>query len=114
MRFLKWQCACVCTKSMLRMAVVRCVLFVVQVTPEGKYVPPPKDNQKATYSTMLFVRSDIVAHAARYLAKATCIATRYCCVRRQTAPTPGARELQARRSLHPRCCQPCGYTHTYS
>ena len=68
-----------------------------QVTPEGRYVPPPKDNQKATYSTMLFVRSDIVAQAARYLAKATCIATRYCCVRRQTAPKPGARELQARR-----------------
>jgi hypothetical protein len=72
----------------------------LQVTPEGEYVPPPKENQKATYSTMLFVRSDIVAHAARYLAKAATIATRYCCVRRQTAPAPGARELQARR----RCC----------
>lgn len=66
----------------------------MQVTPDGQYVPPPKDNQKAMYGTMLFVRADIVQHTARFLAKAACIATRYCCVRRQTAPGPGQRELQ--------------------
>lgn len=43
---------------------------------------------------MLFVRSDIINHSARYLAKAACIATRYCCVRRQTTPAPGEPELQ--------------------
>lgn len=74
--------------------------LVVQVTAEGKYIPPPKDNQKAMYGTMLFVRADIVQHTARFLAKAACIATRYCCVRRQTAPAPSQRELQVR-SLYP-------------
>ena len=68
----------------------------LQVTPQGKYRPPPKGNQKATYATMLFVRSDIVANSARYLAKAACIAVRYCCVRRQTAPAPGEPEWQVR------------------
>ena len=70
------------------------MITVLQVAQDGKYSPPPKENQKATYSTMLFVRSDIVTHSSRYLAKAACIATRYCCVRRQTAPAPGEQELQ--------------------
>ena len=43
---------------------------------------------------MLFVRADIVKHSARYLARATTIAIRYCCVRRQTAPAAGEQELQ--------------------
>eukprot|EP00892_Ulva_mutabilis_P004748 jgi/Ulvmu1/2645/UM014_0097.1 len=64
------------------------------VTRDGQYVPPPADNQKATYSTMLLVRAEIVQHSAHYLAKAACIATRYCCVRRQTAAAPNQRELQ--------------------
>ena len=72
----------------------------MQVTSQGEYVPPPKENQKATYATMLFVRSDIVANSARYLAKAACIATRYCCVRRQSAPSPGEPEWQVRDA----CC----------
>jgi hypothetical protein len=68
--------------------------YQLQITEDGTYLPPPKDNQKATYSTMVFVRADIVANAARYLAKAACIATRYCCVRRQTAEASGKPELQ--------------------
>jgi acyl-CoA oxidase len=67
---------------------------VLQVTADGKYVPPPKGNEKASYSTMLFVRADIVRNAANYLARAACIAVRYCCVRRQTAPGKGEPELQ--------------------
>lgn len=71
------------------------------MTKEGEYVPPPKDNQKATYATMIFVRADIVTHTARFLAKAACIATRYCCVRRQTSPAPSQRELQVPPPLQP-------------
>jgi acyl-CoA oxidase len=66
----------------------------MQVTRDGKYIPPPPANQKAMYSTMLFIRADIVKHSARFLARATTIAVRYCCVRRQTAPAPTERELQ--------------------
>lgn len=67
----------------------------MQVSRDGQYIPPPPDNQKAMYSTMIFVRADIVKHSARYLARATTIAVRYCCVRRQTAPSPKEQELQA-------------------
>jgi acyl-CoA oxidase len=60
-----------------------------QVTPEGRYVPPPPANSKASYATMLFVRADIVKNSGIVLSKAVTIATRYAAVRRQTAPGPG-------------------------
>ncbi|EFJ46884.1 hypothetical protein VOLCADRAFT_92640 [Volvox carteri f. nagariensis] len=65
-----------------------------QVTPEGRYVPPPPSNSKASYATMVFVRADIVKNAGSSLGRAVTIATRYAAVRRQTAPAPGERELQ--------------------
>ncbi|GLC45233.1 hypothetical protein PLESTB_000722200 [Pleodorina starrii] len=65
-----------------------------KVTPEGRYVPPPPSNSKASYATMVFVRADIVKNAGSSLGRAVTIATRYAAVRRQTAPAPGERELQ--------------------
>eukprot|EP00775_Hariotina_reticulata_P005807 gene5808-6047_t len=65
-----------------------------KVTPEGRYIPPPPANSKASYATMLFVRADIVKNSGIVLSKAVTIATRYAAVRRQTAPGPGERELQ--------------------
>mmetsp|Transcript_25494 Transcript_25494/g.55452 ORF Transcript_25494/g.55452 Transcript_25494/m.55452 type:complete len:695 (+) Transcript_25494:125-2209(+) len=65
-----------------------------QVTAEGRYVPPPPSNSKASYATMLFVRADIVKNAGGVLSRAVTIATRYAAVRRQTAHKPGIRETQ--------------------
>ncbi|MEW5313953.1 MAG: hypothetical protein WDW38_005483 [Sanguina aurantia] len=64
------------------------------VTKEGRYIPPPASNAKASYATMVYVRSDIVRGAGGQLAKAVTIATRYAAVRRQTAAAAGERELQ--------------------
>lgn len=65
-----------------------------QVTPEGRYVPPPPGNEKAAYGTMVFVRATIVRDAGYALARAATIAARYCAVRRQTVSVPGQRETQ--------------------
>ena len=45
-----------------------------KVTPEGKYVPPPPSNAKASYATLVFVRATIVEEAGWYLAKSATIA----------------------------------------
>ena len=45
-----------------------------KVTPEGKYVPPPPANSKASFSTMVYVRATIVEDAGEYLARAATIA----------------------------------------
>ena len=47
-----------------------------KVTSEGKYVPPPAANAKASYATMVYVRATIVEDAGWYLAKAATIAVR--------------------------------------
>ena len=47
-----------------------------KVTPEGKYVPPPPANSKASFSTMTYVRATIVEEAGEYLARAVTIAVR--------------------------------------
>lgn len=65
-----------------------------QVTPEGKYIPPPKENSKAAYATMVFVRASIIRDSGDFLGRAITIATRYCAVRRQTAVAAGQPELQ--------------------
>ncbi|KAK9833196.1 hypothetical protein WJX74_009804 [Apatococcus lobatus] len=65
-----------------------------KVTPEGKYVPPPPANAKASYATMVYVRATIVEDAGWYLARAATIAVRYNAVRRQTAASAGDKELQ--------------------
>jgi len=65
-----------------------------QVTEEGRYVAPPAANSKASYSTMVLIRADIVKGAGNVLARAVTIATRYSAVRRQTAPAKGERETQ--------------------
>eukprot|EP00210_Caulerpa_lentillifera_P003885 g3712.t1 len=65
-----------------------------KVTPEGRYIKPPPSNAKASYATMIFVRSNLVADAAKVLKKATTISVRYCSVRRQCATQPGMKETQ--------------------
>ncbi|KAK9847424.1 hypothetical protein WJX84_002360 [Apatococcus fuscideae] len=65
-----------------------------KVTSEGKYVPPPAANAKASYATMVYVRATIVEDAGWYLAKAATIAVRYNAIRRQTAAKVGEKELQ--------------------
>lgn len=47
-----------------------------KVTLEGKYVPPPPANSKASFSTMTYVRATIVEDAGEYLARAVTIAVR--------------------------------------
>lgn len=47
-----------------------------KVTPEGRYVPPPAANAKASYATMVYVRATIVEDAGSYLARAATIAVR--------------------------------------
>ncbi|CAK0735983.1 hypothetical protein CVIRNUC_000672 [Coccomyxa viridis] len=65
-----------------------------KVTPEGKYVPPPASNQKASYATMVYVRATIVEGAGWALARSVTIAVRYAAVRRQTAAHAGELEVQ--------------------
>lgn len=65
-----------------------------QVSEDGMYSPPPPENAKASYATMVYVRATIVRDAGDFLGRAVTIATRYTAVRRQTVPTPGERELQ--------------------
>ncbi|PSC69663.1 peroxisomal acyl-coenzyme A oxidase 1-like [Micractinium conductrix] len=65
-----------------------------QVTEEGRYIPPPPDNQKAAYATMVYVRATIVRDSGDFLSRAVTIATRYAAVRRQTATKLGEPELQ--------------------
>ena len=65
-----------------------------KVTSKGEYIKPPPSNTKASYATMIFVRSALVEDAARALAKAVTISVRYCCVRRQSAVQPGMKETQ--------------------
>lgn len=45
-----------------------------QVTPEGEYRPPPPENAKAAYATMVYVRATIVEDAGWVLARAATIA----------------------------------------
>ncbi|CAD7698591.1 unnamed protein product [Ostreobium quekettii] len=65
-----------------------------KITPEGDYVPPPPANAKASYATMMYVRSTIVQDAGKFLSMAVTIATRYTSVRRQTTSSKGQRETQ--------------------
>jgi acyl-CoA oxidase len=66
-----------------------------QVERDGTYVPPPKQNSKASYATMVYVRATIVRDAGDFLGRAATIATRYTSIRRQSSPDPVTkRELQ--------------------
>ncbi len=47
-----------------------------QVTEDGKYVPPPAANSKASYATMVYVRATIVEDAGWLLARSVTIAVR--------------------------------------
>ena len=58
-------------------------MCTLQVTPEGKYVPPPASNQKASYATMVYVRATIVEGAGWALARSVTIAVsslHTCCI----------------------------------
>lgn len=49
-----------------------------KVSKEGVYSPPPPSNAKASYSTMVYVRSTIVEDAGWHLARAVTIAVSPC------------------------------------
>lgn len=76
-----------------------------KVDVDGTYHPPPV--AKASYGTMVFVRSDIVMSAALFLKKAVVIAIRYNIVRRQSNMQSNGLETQvldyqhSQRSLFP-------------
>jgi len=65
-----------------------------KVTANGTYIKPPPSNAKASYATMIYVRSTLVEEAAAVLKKAATISVRYCSVRRQSALRPGIKETQ--------------------
>ena len=44
-----------------------------KVSPDGAYTPPPAENSKASYSTMVYVRATIVEDAGWHLARAATI-----------------------------------------
>ena len=63
-----------------------------QVTPQGAYVKPPQE--KLSYGTMIYVRTNIAGENASRLQKAVTIATRYSAVRRQSELIPGKPEVK--------------------
>jgi alkylation response protein AidB-like acyl-CoA dehydrogenase len=65
-----------------------------KVAADGTFTRPPHD--KLAYGTMIMIRAGIVVDSARVLQRATTIAVRYSCVRRQFAPREGAPEQKAR------------------
>ena len=64
------------------------------VDKDGTYVPPPAQNSKASYATMVYVRATIVRDAGDFLGRAATISVRYTAVRRQSSPDHNHRELQ--------------------
>lgn len=65
---------------------------------DGNYHAPAV--AKVAYGTMILIRADIVAGAARHLQRAATIAVRYALVRRQSHARPGdGRERQVNTSL---------------
>ena len=56
-----------------------------KVSPDGAYTPPPAENSKASYSTMVYVRSTIVEDAGWHLARAATISVS--CHRPRFVPT---------------------------
>ena len=88
-------------------------MCTLQVTPEGKYVPPPASNQKASYATMVYVRATIVEGAGWALARSVTIAVsalHTCCI--CTCPDR-ALSGTAQRGLWPcnGCNSLCSYLH---
>lgn len=65
-----------------------------KMSPDGTYTPPPPENAKASYATLVYVRATIVEDAGWYLARSVTIAVRYTAVRRQTASKQGEHEVQ--------------------
>ena len=62
-------------------------VFLFQVTRDGKFTQLKSD--KSNYSTMMYVRVQIVAWAMHVLMPATVVAVRYSAVRRQASLKPG-------------------------
>ncbi|CAB3399071.1 unnamed protein product [Caenorhabditis bovis] len=63
-----------------------------KVSREGVYSAPV--HPKVAYTTMLYVRSEMITHQANYLMIAMNIAIRYSAVRRQGEIKPGTQEVQ--------------------
>ena len=62
--------------------------MIFKVTPAGELLSD-SESSRATYSTMVLVRSTIVDHSFMFVSQATTIATRYSSVRRQSELKPG-------------------------
>ena len=78
-----------------------------KVSADGTYTPPPPSNSKASYSTMVYVRSTIVEETGWHLAKAATIAVSIppfhaaekCCslfLHSHKASLPGSEQLLAK------------------
>ncbi|PIC38930.1 hypothetical protein B9Z55_010785 [Caenorhabditis nigoni] len=63
-----------------------------KVSKEGVYTAP--SHPKVGYTTMLYMRSEMIMHQSYYLAMAMVIAIRYSAVRRQGEIKPGTQEVQ--------------------
>uniref|UniRef100_A0A8R1HSI3 Acyl-coenzyme A oxidase n=1 Tax=Caenorhabditis japonica TaxID=281687 RepID=A0A8R1HSI3_CAEJA len=63
-----------------------------KVSKDGSYTAPP--HPKAAYTTMLYVRSELILHQSCYLAMAMAISIRYSAVRRQGEIKAGTQEVQ--------------------
>ncbi|CAJ0570312.1 unnamed protein product, partial [Mesorhabditis spiculigera] len=63
-----------------------------KVSPEGTYSPPV--HPKLSYGAMIFVRATMIRMLAHSLLKASTIAIRYSCIRKQGEITPGAGEVK--------------------
>lgn len=63
-----------------------------KVSKEGLYTAP--SHPKVGYTTMLYMRSEMIYHQAYYLAMAMAISIRYSAVRRQGEIKPGTQEVQ--------------------
>ncbi|TPX66950.1 acyl-CoA oxidase [Spizellomyces sp. 'palustris'] len=74
----------------VRVARESMLMRYARVEPDGTYVRPP--SSKLSYGTMVFVRSSIVSNAAKNLARAATIATRYSAVRRQFSNEEASKE----------------------
>ncbi|EFP09341.1 hypothetical protein CRE_25283 [Caenorhabditis remanei] len=63
-----------------------------KVSKEGVYTAP--SHPKVGYTTMLYMRSEMLTHQSYYLAMAMAISIRYSAVRRQGEIKPGTQEVQ--------------------
>lgn len=64
------------TWTMLNAALDSMLARFAKMSPDGTYTPPPPENAKASYATLVYVRATIVEDAGWYLARSVTIAVR--------------------------------------